>query len=112
MMISSSRNRRITFILMFAIMGVRLLIFTLDIAGIITWGPYLGVSILSWILPVGMPAAVMIIMLLRGRKKMGMHPQMPKDLTIPLSEILRERLDRGEITKDQYSEMKKILDKT
>ncbi|MDE1819063.1 MAG: SHOCT domain-containing protein [Thaumarchaeota archaeon] len=29
-----------------------------------------------------------------------------------LSEILRERLDRGEITKEQYSEMKRILDKT
>jgi uncharacterized membrane protein len=41
---------------------------------------------------------------------MAVHPQMPLDSdTMPLSEILQERLARGEITQKQFEEMKRIL---
>lgn len=96
MMDHSSRNRKLIFGLMFAMIGMRLLIFALDVSGIIVWGSSLGVSALSWILPVGMPVAIISAMLLLGRKRMPPHPQTPQDSRpVPLTEILRERLARG-----------------
>jgi len=110
MMGHSSRNRKLVFGLMFAMIGMRLLIFVLGIAGIIAWAPSPSASIMSWILPVGMPVAMIFVMLLLGRKRMVVHPQMQLDLdTMPLSEILQERLARGEITQKQFEEMKRIL---
>ena len=106
----SSRNRKLIFELMFAMIGMRLLIFALDVSGIIAWGPSLGVSVLSWILPVGMPVAMISITLLFGRKKMAANSQTPQASdSVPLSQVLQERLARGEISEGQYEEMKRIL---
>ena len=108
----STRNRKLIFGLMFAMIGMRLLIFALGIAGIIEWTPPASASMLSWVLPVGMPLVMITVMLLLGRKRMEVHPQMQQDSdSMPLSEILKERLACGEITGGQYEEMKRILRK-
>jgi len=83
MMDHSSRNRKLIFGLMFAMIGMRLLIFALDVSGIIAWGTSLGVSVLSWMLPVGMPVAMISVMLLLGRKKMAANSQMPQARIVP-----------------------------
>ena len=89
--------------------GARLLMFALATAGVITWAPPIGASILSWIVPVGMPVVMISFMLLYGRKRM-MFPQMKHGLDdAPLLDILQRRFALGQITKEQYEEMKIIL---
>lgn len=110
MMARQSRNRKIVFGLMSAMIGGRLLVFALGIIGLIDWSPPLGASVLSWIIPVVMPLVMITAMLLMGRGGPMQHQQTvqgPDDMTI--SEILRRRLALGEITKDQYEEIKRIL---
>ncbi|MGP8068782.1 MAG: hypothetical protein ACLP5V_02705 [Candidatus Bathyarchaeia archaeon] len=109
MLISSSRNRKLIFGFMFGMIGVRLLMFALATVGVITWAPPIGASILSWIVPVGMPLAMISFMLLYGRKRM-MSPQMKRGQDdAPLLDILQRRLALGQITKKQYEGMKMIL---
>ena len=109
MLINSSRNRKLIFGFMFAMIGVRLLMFALATVGVITWSPPIGASILSWIVPVGMPVVMISFMLLYGRKRM-MSPQMKHGLDdAPLLVILQRRFALGQITKEQYEEMKMIL---
>lgn len=94
---------------MFAMIGIRLLMFALATVGVIAWTPPLGASILSWIIPVGMPLVMISFMLLSGRRR-TMPRQMrhgPDD--VPLLDILQRRFALGQITKKQYEEMKVIL---
>ncbi|MGP8068975.1 MAG: hypothetical protein ACLP5V_03710 [Candidatus Bathyarchaeia archaeon] len=109
MMLINSRNRKLIFGAMFAMIGVRVLMFALATVGVITWAPPMGASILSWIVPFGMPLVMISFMLLYGHKRM-MSPQMkhgPDDA--PLPDILQRRFALGQITKEQYEEMKIIL---
>jgi uncharacterized membrane protein len=109
MLINSSRNRKLIFGAMFAMIGVRVLMFALATVGVITWAPPMGASILSWIVPVGMPVVMISFMLLYGRKRM-MSPKMKHGLDDePLLDILQKRFALGEITKDQYEDMRRIL---
>lgn len=89
--------------------GVRLLIFALATVGVITWAPPLGASILSWIMPVGMPVVMISFMLLYGRKRMIPRQMKRGPDDAPLLDILQTRFALGEITKKQYEEMKVIL---
>ncbi len=109
MLINSSRNRRLIFGFMFAMIGVRLLMFALATVGVITWAPPMGASIMSWIVPVAMPVVMISFMLLYGRKRM-MPTQMKHGLDdAPLLDILQRQFALGQITKEQYEEMKMIL---
>lgn len=109
MMINSSRIRKLIFGLMFTMIGVRLLLFALATMGVITWVAPLSMSVLSWILPVGMPIVMMSLMLLLGRRGMMHHQMAHGSDDAPLLEILQKRFALGEITKDQYEEMKRVL---
>jgi uncharacterized membrane protein len=112
MLINSSRNRKLIFGLMFAMIGIRLLIFALATFGAITWAPPLGASILSWIMPVGMPLVMISFMLLYGRKRMMPRQMKHEPDDAPLLDILQRRFALGQITKEQYEEMKVILKRT
>ena len=88
--------------------GGRLLLFSLDALGLITWAPPLGTSIMSWIIPVGMPLVMITVMLLFGRG--ASHKQMMNGSEdAPLSEILQNKLALGEITEHQYEAIMRVL---
>lgn len=108
MMINSSRNRKLAIGLMSAMIGIRLLIFALGTVGVITWGPSLNASMVSWIVPVAMPMVIISLMLLTGRR--GMMGRMTRAAyDTPLLEITQRRLALGEITKKQYEEVIRVL---
>jgi hypothetical protein len=74
MMMGMSGKSKLLFLLMFSMIGIRLGIFVLSTVGMIAWAPPLGASVLSWILPVGMPILMISYMLLFRRRMM--HQQM------------------------------------
>jgi len=105
-----SGKSKLLFVLMFGMIGMRLGIFALGTVGVIAWAAPLGASVLSWILPVGIPIVMISYMLLFRRRGM-MRQQMThgSDDATPLKEILHKRLALGEITKNQYEDMRRIL---
>lgn len=111
MLLKSWKKRKIIFVLLFAMIGGRILISLLAMAGVIKWvSPLGGASELSWIIPIVVPVVLISIMLVTGRKIMTHPQQMARGMEDePLSEILQKRFVRGEITKKQYDDMKRIL---
>jgi hypothetical protein len=70
-----SGKSKLMLVLMVGMIGVRLSIFALSMVGIIAWAPAMGgASVLSWIVPVGMPIVMISYMLLFRRR--GMMRQM------------------------------------
>jgi uncharacterized membrane protein len=110
MMMGMSGKSKLLFVLMFSMIGIRLGVFALSMIGVIAWAPPLGASVVSWIVPVGMPVVMISYMLLFGRRRM-MQQQMThgSDDRMPLNEILKNRFALGEITKEQYENMRRIL---
>ncbi len=110
MITKRSGKSKLMFVLMFGMIGIRLGIFALGTVGVIAWTPPLGASVLSWIVPVGMPIVMISYMLLFRRRGM-MQQQMThgSDDAMPLKEILQKRFALEEITKDQYNDMRRIL---
>lgn len=74
MMTGLSGKSKLMLVLMVGMIGVRLSIFALSMVGIIAWAPPMGASVLSWIVPVGMPIVMISYMLLFRRR--GMMRQM------------------------------------
>jgi len=110
MMTGKLGKSKLMFVLMFGMIGIRLGIFALGTVGVIAWAPPLGASVLSWIVPVGIPTVMISYMLLFRRRGM-MKQQMThgSDDATPLKEILQKRFALGEITKDQYEDMRRVL---
>lgn len=92
--------------LMLAMIGAHLVIFALAAAGVVR-GSF-GSSGGLWGLLMLIPIAVIILMLVFGRRQM-MHQPLPSNATGSPAEILQQRFARGEITKDQYEEMEHVL---
>jgi putative membrane protein len=71
--------------------------------GMMGWG--YGGWFLSWIILI-IVAAVVVYLVVRASKGPGSGPRAEADAT----EILRQRYARGEITKEQFDEMRKVLE--
>jgi len=110
LMTGRSGKSKLMLVAMFGMIGVRLSIFALSTVGLIAWAPRLGESVLSWIVPIGIPIVMISYMLLFRRRGM-MQQQMrgSSDDATPLKEILQKRFALGEIKKDQYEDMGRIL---
>jgi len=70
MIMGMSGKSKLLFLLMFGMIGIRLGIFVLSTVGTIAWAPPMGASVLSWIVPVGMPVVMISYMLLFRRRQM------------------------------------------
>jgi uncharacterized membrane protein len=109
LMTGRSEKSKLMFVAMFGMIGVRLSIFALSTVGLVAWAPRLGESVLSWIMPVGIPIVMISYMLLFRRRGMMQQMRNSSDEATPLKEILQKRLALGEITKDQYEDMRRII---
>lgn len=107
-LLNSSKNRKLVIGLMFAMMGGRFLVFGLAAAGLINWG---GSSLgLSLIMPVGMAIVLILFVVLLGPGRM-MRQHMGPDAASPSPlEVLQTRFARGEVTQEQYAQMKRVLE--
>ena len=111
MLLKSSKKRKSIFVLLFAMIGGRILISLLAMTGVIKWvSPLGGTSEISWIIPIVVPVVLISIMLVTGRKMTTHQQQIARGTEDELlSEILQKRFARGEITKKQYDNIKRIL---
>jgi hypothetical protein len=88
MMMGMSGKSKLLFVLMFSMIGIRLGIFVLSAVGVIAWSPPLDASVLSWIVPVGMPIVMISYMLLFRRRRMQWQmAHVSDDATAPASSI-------------------------
>jgi uncharacterized membrane protein len=105
-MFNMHRSRKLIIGLMLAMMGAHFLILGIGATGLIAGG---ALSSLSWIMPIGMVLVMVILMLVVGpRRMMRGHMGLHAD-DAGLLDILQKRFASGEITKDQYEEMKQVL---
>jgi len=74
MIMGMSGKSKLLFLLMFGMIGIRFSMFVLSTVGIVAWAPPFDASVLSWIVPVGMPLVMISYMLLFRRR--GMMQQM------------------------------------
>jgi len=103
---------------MVAVIGLRFLTFALATLGAIspplnTSGPLnssgSNLIVMSWIVPVVMPLIMItLVLIFRRRGPMPLMSKHASDDETPL-EILKRRFARGEITKEQYEDMKRTL---
>jgi hypothetical protein len=70
MIMGMSGKSKLLFLLMFGMIGIRFGMFVLSSLGIIAWATPTSASVLSWILPVGMPVVMISYMLLFRRRQM------------------------------------------
>lgn len=92
--------------LLLAMMAVRLSIFALAAAGLITWGGFSGAGWM-WIIPVVIVVMTALMLFLGPRRRM--HGTRGSASEESPSEILARRFARGELTQEQYEEMEKTL---
>ena len=106
-MMHSLGKGKLVLALMIIVICARLSLFALSTMGIIPLAGPLNNSIISWVLPLLM-VGVMIFMLLFMRGRMMGRMACGLDNATPL-EILKRRFALGEITKDQYEDMRRVL---
>jgi uncharacterized membrane protein len=96
-MMSMSRQGKVVLVLMVGIIAVRLLIFALQIMGLIAFAGFGAgnASIITWILPVAMPLVVITYLLVSGRR--GMMGRMASHGSDPETalQILQKRFALG-----------------
>ena len=100
------RTRRTVIGLMVAVMGARMVVLALAAVGVMSWGG--SGQAASWMPLVLLPMLVIVLVLLFGRRGTMHHLMFGSAPETPL-ELLQRRFARGELTKEEYEEMKNTL---
>jgi putative membrane protein len=110
MLNSFGKGSRLIVGLMLAMISARLLVFALAIAGVFTWGADRapGSGVVGWIVPLAMPVLIIVLMFVLGPRRM-MRQSMGGGTPETALDILRKRFARGELSRDQFEEMEKVL---